>query len=131
MTMTDPISDLLTRIRNALQARHAKVSVPNSKIKRAIVEILKQEGFITDYMVLDDRLQGVIEIDLKYHEQTPVVRKIKRISKPGCRVYVNADAIPHTLQGLGLTILSTSKGVLSDFEARKMNVGGEVLCTVY
>ena len=132
MSMTDPIADLLTRIRNAGQAGHARVQVPASKVKRAISDILKREGFISDYMLLDDRKQGLIEIELKYDgENRSVIRSLHRESKPGCRRYVRADQIPFIRSGLGIAILSTSSGVLTDFEARERNVGGELLCTVY
>lgn len=132
MAMTDPIADMLTRIRNAGQAGHARVQIPASKVKKAISDILKREGYILDFMFLDDRKQGLIEIELKYDgDNRSVIRNLSRESKPGCRRYVRSDEIPFIRSGLGIAILSTSSGVLTDFEAREKNVGGELLCTVY
>jgi len=132
MSMTDPVADYLTRIRNALMVNHEAVEIPSSKAKVAISRILKDEGFIEDYMVLDDRKQGLIRIDLKYHQgRTPVIEKMERISRPGRRVYAGADEIPRVLGGLGVAIISTSKGIVTDKAAREMRVGGEILCTVY
>lgn len=132
MSMTDPIADYLTRIRNALQAGHSAVEIPSSKSKVAISKILKEEGFVEDYMVLDDRKQGVIRIDLKYDDnRIPVIEKIERYSRPGRRVYAGADGLPPVLGGLGVAIVSTSKGIITDKAARRARVGGEILCTVY
>jgi small subunit ribosomal protein S8 len=132
MSMTDPIADFLTRIRNALQAGHEAVEIPASKNKIAMAKILKDEGFVEDYMVLDDRKQGIIRIDLKYHEnRKPVIEKMQRVSRPGRRQYAGADELPKVLGGLGIAIVSTSKGILTDKAARKERVGGEILCTIY
>lgn len=129
--VNDPIGDMLTRIRNAGQARHEKTLIPASKLKRAIVEVLKEEGFVRDFVMHEDGRQGEITVFLKYENGKSVIRELKRVSKPGIRRYVSRDDIPRVLGGLGVAILSTSKGVLVDREARKANVGGELLCTVY
>ena len=126
MAMTDPIADMLTRIRNANTAGHAKVEIPASKMKKSIAEILKNEGFIKDFSVAQDNAQGTITVELKYGPN-----KEKTISKPGLRVYAKADQVPKVLGGLGIAIVSTSKGVISDKEARKLGVGGEVICYVW
>jgi small subunit ribosomal protein S8 len=132
MVMTDPIADMLARIRNANLVGHEKVEIPGSKIKRAIAEILKAEGFIRDAEFIDDDKQGVIRLFLKYGKtQERVITGLKRISKPGLRVYVTHDNIPRVLGGLGIAILSTSKGIMTDKEARKQHVGGEVVCYVW
>lgn len=132
MVMTDPIADMLTRIRNANLVGHEKVEVPGSNIKRSIAEILKREGFIRDAEFIADEKQGVIRLFLKYGKsQERVITGLKRISKPGMRVYVPNDAIPRVLGGLGIAIISTSKGILTDKEARHSSVGGEVLCYVW
>ena len=129
--VTDPIGDMLTRIRNATRARHEKTVIPASKMKAAVVQVLKDEGFIENFVTHEDDKQGAITVFLKYDNGQSVIREIKRVSKPGIRRYVAKDAIPRVLGGLGISILSTSKGVLVDREARKANVGGELLCTVY
>lgn len=130
--MTDPIADMLTRIRNAQHAHHARVDVPASKLKTRLAEILKEEGFITDFRHIEDRLQGLIEIKLKYHgHNKPVIEVVQRVSKPGRRVYVGHDEIPRVRNGLGISILTTSRGVMVDREARKQRVGGEVLCQLW
>lgn len=126
MPVVDPIADMLTRIRNSHMALHKKVHIPVSKIKSSIVEILASEGFITNYAVQDKE----IVIDLKYVDTKPVVRGIKKISKPGRRVYVPASEIPAVRNGLGICIVSTSKGILEGSEARKQNVGGELICEI-
>jgi small subunit ribosomal protein S8 len=132
MSMTDPIADYLTRIRNALQAGHNAVEIPASKIKVAITKILKEEGFVEDYMLLDDRKQGIIRVDLKYDDnRIPVIEKLDRYSRPGRRAYAGADELPQVLGGLGVAIVSTSKGIITDKTARQERLGGEVLCTVY
>lgn len=132
MSMTDPIADFLTRIRNALQANHDAVEIPSSNAKVAIAKILKEEGFVEDYMVLDDRKQGIIRIDLKYDEnRIPVIEKLQRVSRPGRREYAGADDLPRVLNGLGVAIVSTSKGIITDKAARRARLGGEILCTVY
>lgn len=132
MVMTDPIADMLTRIRNANTVGHDKVEVPGSNMKRAVVEILKQEGFIRDAEFVPDNKQGVIRVFLKYgSNQERVITGLKRISKPGLRVYAGNTEIPRVLGGLGIAILSTSKGLMTDKEARRQKVGGEVLCYVW
>jgi small subunit ribosomal protein S8 len=130
--MTDPIADMLTRIRNASKAKHEKVDIPSSKLKVEIAKILKDEGFVKNVKLVKDRRQGVIRVYLKYtDEEMPVLQGLKRISKPGCRVYAGNDTIPKVLDGLGTTILSTPKGILTGKQAKKDNVGGEVLCQVW
>ncbi|MFO7171991.1 MAG: 30S ribosomal protein S8 [Bacillota bacterium] len=132
MVVSDPIADLLTRIRNANMVYHEKVEVPGSKMKRAIVEILKREGYIRDYEWIDDGKQGIIRIYLKYGPgKARVIQGLKRVSKPGRRIYAKKDQIPRVLGGLGIAILSTSKGIMTDKEARRLGVGGEVLCYVW
>ena len=132
MNITDPIADLLTRIRNAQSAKHDVVAIPASKLKIAIAHILKNEGFIRNYKCIRDRKQGVLKIALKYREDgRGVISDIDRISKPSCRIYTGADDIPKVRNGFGVAILSTSKGVMSGNDARKMKVGGEHLCSVY
>ncbi|MFO7155207.1 MAG: 30S ribosomal protein S8 [Pseudomonadota bacterium] len=129
--VTDPIADMLARIRNAGMARHEKAVIPASKLKLAIIDVLKREGYIENYFVHEDGKQGEITVFLKYHEGKPVIRSLRRVSRPGRRWYVGKDEIPRVLGGLGIAILSTSKGVMVDREARKAGVGGELLCTVY
>ncbi|MFR1323666.1 30S ribosomal protein S8 [Ezakiella peruensis] len=130
--LTDPIADMLTRIRNANHQRHATVDIPASKIKLAIAEILKEEGYIADYEVIEENVQGTIRISLKYiNEKERVITGIRRISKPGLRIYVNSNELPTVLGGLGIAIISTSAGIMTDKEARKQKVGGEVLCYVW
>ena len=132
MQITDPIADLLTRIRNASSAKHETVEVPASKMKKAIVEILFAEGYIKKYEVIDDDRQGVIKIWLKYVEgKKAVISGIKRVSKPGLRVYASKEDMPRGLKGLGIAIVSTSKGIMTDKQARRENVGGEVLAFVW
>ncbi|HHB77871.1 MAG TPA: 30S ribosomal protein S8 [Saprospiraceae bacterium] len=133
MYVTDPIADYLTRIRNAQTAGHKVVEIPASKMKKSITEILYDQGYILKYKFVDDNKQGIIKIALKYDPVTkvPVIRSLKRYSKPGLRQYFGVDDIPRVINGLGIAIVSTSKGVLTDKEARKNNVGGEVLCTIY
>lgn len=132
MQITDPIADLLTRIRNASSAKHETVEVPASKMKKAIVEILFAEGYIKKYEVIDDERQGLIKIWLKYVEgKKAVISGIKRVSKPGLRVYSSKEDMPRVLKGLGIAIVSTSKGIMTDKQARRENVGGEVLAFVW
>ncbi len=132
MSMTDPIADLLTRIRNALIARHDRVDVPASKMKVAIVRILKDEGFIKNFKVSKDNKQGMIRVFLKYSDRNvPVINGLERISKPGRRVYQKAADILPVLSGLGVAIVSTSAGVMTDKEARRQNVGGEMICQIW
>lgn len=132
MVMTDPIADMLTRIRNASNAKHNKVKIPSSNIKRAIAAILLEEGYINKVEYIEDSKQGMLDITLKYDEdKMKVISGIKRISKPGLRIYASKEEIPKVLNGLGIAIMSTSKGVMTDRNARKTNVGGEVLCYVW
>ena len=132
MSMTDPIADMLTRIRNANTAGHASVEIPASKMKKAIAQILLDEGYITNYEVNDDSVQGTIKVTLKYGANNEkVISGIKKISKPGLKVYAKANDVPKVLGGLGIAIISTSKGIVSDKEARKLGVGGEVICYVW
>ena len=130
--MNDPIADFLTRIRNAQTAGHRKLDVPASKLKRAMAKILVDKGYIAKYIDIQDGKQGIIRMFLKYDSYgLPVIRDLDRYSKPGLRKYSGAQDVPRSQNGLGIVILSTSKGVMTDKEARKLNVGGEVLCTVY
>ncbi len=131
--MTDPIADFITRIRNAVRANHRIVQVPASNLKKDMTKILKDKGYILDYKFEEDEKQGQIKIALKYHPITkaPAIRNLTRISKPGLRKYSGIDTMPRVLNGLGIAILSTSKGVMTDKEARQEKVGGEVLCYVY
>jgi small subunit ribosomal protein S8 len=132
MTMTDPIADFLTRIRNALMARHETMDIPASKLKWRLAEILKAEGYITDAQLVGEGRHRVIRISLKYDPgEVSVIQSLRRISKPGRRTYVTADQLPRVLNGLGVAIISTSRGVMSDRECRRLNVGGEVLCQVW
>ncbi len=131
MVMTDPIADMLTRIRNANQERHETVSVPCSKIKVQIAEILKNEGFVKGYTIEEDGVKKNIVITLKYNGNERVITGLKRISKPGLRIYAKVDEVPKVLNGLGIAILSTSQGILTDKEARAKRVGGEVLAYVW
>ena len=132
MVMTDPIADMLTRIRNANTVKHDKLELPASKIKKEIADILKREGFVKDYEFIEDNKQGVLRIFLKYGaNEEHVITGIKRISKPGLRVYAKAEQVPRVLNGLGIAIVSTSNGVLSDKEARNQAVGGEVLAYIW
>ena len=131
--MTDPIADFITRIRNAVKANHRIVQVPASNLKKEMTKILKEKGYILDYKFDEDSKQGIIKIALKYHPVTkvPAIRNLTRISKPGLRKYAGIEAMPRVLNGLGIAILSTSKGVMTDKEAKQEKVGGEVLCYVY
>jgi len=132
MVMTDPIADMLTRIRNANVVRHDVLELPSSKVKAEIADILKREGYVRDYEVVEDNKQGVLKVFLKYgSNEERVITGLKRISKPGLRVFAKADEVPRVLNGLGIAIVSTSNGVLSDKEARSQQVGGEVLAYVW
>lgn len=133
MAATDPIADYLTRIRNAMMAGHRIVDIPSSNLKKRITEILYDQGYILKYKFEDEGVQGTIRIALKYQpdNRQPVIRKMARISKPGLRKFAKADELPRIINGLGIAIISTSRGVMTDKEARKNNVGGEVLCYVY
>lgn len=132
MSMTDSIADLLTRIRNANRASHEKVDVPFSRMKQEIVRLIKDEGFIKNYRFIEDRRQGTIRVFMKYGpNREHVIKDLQRISKPGCRVYTSAEEIPRVLGGLGVAILSTSRGIMTDRQARREHVGGEVLCHIW
>ena len=131
MSMSDPIADLLTRIRNALHASHDEVELPSSHLKVGIVEVLKSEGFIEDFHVTEDDKQGVLNIRLKYKANKSVIAGIKRVSKPSCRVYVAHNKIPEVMSGLGISVLSTPHGVISNRTALEKKVGGEVICSVW
>lgn len=132
MNMTDPIADMLTRIRNANHAGHEQVDIPASKLKSNIATLLKKEKFIKNYKFIEDHKQGILRIYLKYgHKRERVITNLKRISKPGLRIYVDRDNIPKVLGGLGIAIISTSKGVMTDKTCKKLGVGGEVLCHVW
>ena len=132
MHITDPIADMLTRIRNANSAKHETVDIPASNMKKAIAQILLDEGYIASYKVIEDEKQGVIRVTLKYGEnKAQVITGLRRVSKPGLRIYSNAEDMPKVMKGLGIAIVSTSKGIMTDREARKQNVGGEVLAFVW
>ncbi|NLV32728.1 MAG: 30S ribosomal protein S8 [Acidobacteria bacterium] len=131
MTMTDPVADLLTRIRNASRARHETVDVPSSKLKLEIVRILKEEGYIANFSLAEDDKQGMIRIQLRYAAgKSPVITTLERVSRPGCRVYSGKGEIPSVLGGLGICIVSTSQGVLTGKQAQEKGLGGEVLCAI-
>jgi small subunit ribosomal protein S8 len=131
MSMSDPIADMLTRIRNAVAVKRKTVDVPKSKVRRGIATVLQHEGYVQKFDEIDDGTQGLLRVHLKYGpDGEQVIREIKRVSKPGCRVYSPITDVALVLNGLGITILSTSRGVMSDRQARKLNIGGEVLCTV-
>lgn len=131
--MTDSVADYLTRVRNAVSAKHKVVDIPSSNLKKEMTKILFEKGYILNYKFEDDIIQGNIKIALKYHPQTkvPAITKLIRISKPGLRKYANSSNLPRVINGLGIAILSTSKGVITDKEAKSLNVGGEVLCYIY
>ena len=132
MAMTDPIADMLTRIRNANMTKMDKVDIPSSNLKLELARVLKEEGYIKNFKLIKDRKQGMVRVYLKYTtEDSRVISGLKRVSKPGNRVYVSAGEIPRVMGGMGVAILSTSKGVMADRESRKMNIGGEVLCYIW
>lgn len=132
MCMTDPLADMLTRIRNAGMVKFETVEMPLSKVKTGVAAILKKEGFINDYQVLDTDTQGVLRISMKYDQNNErIITNLKRVSKPGRRIYVKHDQIPKVMSGLGIAIISTSKGIFTDKEARAMKIGGELLCEVW
>jgi small subunit ribosomal protein S8 len=132
MTMTDPIADMLTRIRNASKASRESVDIPNAKLKLDIAKVLKAEGYIRNFKVMPDKRQGILRLFLKYDEEgLPLIGGLKRVSKPSCRVYARHNEIPKVLNGYGISIVSTSKGLMTDLEALKSNVGGEILCSVW
>ncbi|MBO4989781.1 MAG: 30S ribosomal protein S8 [Clostridia bacterium] len=129
--MTDPIADMLTRIRNAITAKHETVEVPASNMKKAIADILLAEGYVKDAKVVEDGVQGKIVIDLKYAGKQSVIHGLKRVSKPGLRTYADTENLPKVIGGLGIAIISTSKGIMTDKQAKAANVGGEVLCYIW
>lgn len=131
MQITDPIADMLTRIRNANSAKHATVDIPASKMKKAIADILLDEGYIKGVQLVEDGAQGAIRVTLKYNGNDKVITGLRRVSKPGLRVYAGADELPRVLRGLGIAIISTSKGIMTDKKAREAHVGGEVLAFVW
>ncbi len=131
MVPTDPIADFLTRIRNASRAHHADIEVPTSRMKEAIAEILKKEGYLSDVRVVPDKGHGKLSVTLRYHANgDPMIKELTRVSKPGCRYYSSASEIPHSGKSLATTILTTSKGIMTDREAREANLGGELICQV-
>ncbi|MCW5713997.1 MAG: 30S ribosomal protein S8 [Bauldia sp.] len=131
MLLTDPLGDMLTRIRNAQMRNKSKVSTPASSLRQNVLDVLQSEGYIRGYSSIEQDGRSEFEIELKYYDGTPVIREIQRVSRPGRRVYTSADSIPRVMNGLGVSILSTPKGVMSDSDAREQNVGGEVLCQVF
>tara|TARA_Y100000590_G_scaffold350379_1_gene402256 strand:+ start:220 stop:618 length:399 start_codon:yes stop_codon:yes gene_type:complete len=132
MSFVDPIGDMITRIRNAQLRLLNNVKIPSSKFRAKILDVLKKEGYISDYKVLtDSNNKGSLSVDLKYYNGLPVIKEIKRISKPGRRIYARADSIPRIQNGLGLAIVSTSKGIMTDNDARSKNIGGEIICRVF
>lgn len=131
MTVTDPISDLLTRIRNASRAKHLRVDIPSSNMKKQLVDILKQQNFIEDFAEIEDNKQNIIRVVLKYRNGIPAISGLKRVSTPGLRIYKNADKLPRVYNGLGIAVISTSKGLLTDKQAKTQSVGGEVVCYIW
>ncbi len=133
MSFVDPIGDMITRIRNAQMRSLSSVKIPNSKFRAKILDVLKQEGYIADYKNLSDEKNknNILSVDLKYNQGLPVIKEIKRVSKPGRRIYARADSIPKIQNGLGLAIVSTSKGIMTDNDARNQNIGGEIICRVF
>ena len=131
MSFVDPIGDMITRIRNAQLRALNNVSIPSSKFRAKILEVLKQEGYIANYKILSENKKETLQVDLKYHKGLPVIKEIKRVSKPGRRIYAKASSIPKIQNGLGLAIVSTSMGIMSDNDARTKNIGGEIICRVF
>lgn len=131
MTMTDPVADYLTRLRNAIQAKHKRVDIPSSNLKREMTKLLLANKFISGYTEVKEQAQGVLRVQLKYNNAQPVIAGLRRISTPGLRKYVDADSIPRVLGGLGIAIISTSRGLMTDKQARQAKVGGEVLCEIW
>jgi len=131
MTMTDPIADYLTRLRNALGAKHKRVDVPASNLKRELTKLLVDQNYVAGFTETKEGPQGTIRIQLKYHDAEPVIAGLRRVSTPGLRVYVSADDVPRVLGGLGIAVVSTSRGLMTDKQARAANVGGEVLCEIW
>jgi len=132
MSLTDPVADMLTRIRNAIRAKKKEVNIPSSRLKVEIARILKEEGYIRNYKVIEDNKQGIINITLKYTDDNQsVITGLRRISKPGCRIYCTKDNVPKSLDGLGVVIISTSKGILTGKQCEELGLGGEVLCEIW
>ncbi len=131
MSKTDPIADYLTRIRNAAKAKHRRVDIPSSNLKKAISQILQEKSYIMGYTVLEDKKQNILRINLKYHNGKPVISGLRRVSKPGIRLYRGSKELPRVLGGLGVALISTSKGVMTDAQAKKENIGGEVLAYIW
>ena len=131
MAVTDPIADFLTRIRNASRARKPRVDIPASNMKKSLAEILKNQNFIKDYEIIEDKKQSMIRVELKYTDGTPAISGLKRISKPGLRVYKNSNDLPRVLNGLGVAVISTPIGLLTDKDARTQSVGGEIVCYIW
>ena len=131
MSLTDPIGDMIARIKNAQVRNHKKVDLPSSKFKIKILDILKAEGFIIDYKINDENNKSTIKVDLKYHSGNPVISTFQRVSKPGRRIFSSAESLPKINNGLGIAIVSTPKGVMTDIDARKQRVGGEIICKVF
>ena len=131
MSLTDPIGDMIARIKNAQVRNHKKVDLPSSKFKIKILDILKAEGFIIDYKINDENNKSTIKVDLKYHSGNPVISTFQRVSKPGRRIFSSAESLPKINNGLGIAIVSTPKGVMTDVDARKQKVGGEIICKVF
>ena len=130
MSLSDPIGDMLTRIKNSLMRNHSKVKLPSSKFKIKLAEVLKSEGYIIDYKATDEK-KSILEINLKYNSGNPVISSIERVSKPGRRVFSSAESLPKINNGLGIAIVSTPRGVMTDIDARKQNIGGEIICKVF
>ena len=130
MSMSDPVADMLTRIRNGQMAGHSKVNMPSSKLKIALAKVLTDEGFISTFSIKEDEGKAELSVDLKYFDGKPVIDMIKRVSRPGLRVYKNKDELPNVIGGLGIAVISTSKGIMTDRDARQAGVGGEVICYV-
>ena len=130
MSMSDPVADMLTRIRNGQMAGHSKVNMPSSKLKVALAKVLTDEGFISTFSIKEDEGKAELSVDLKYFDGKPVIDMIKRVSRPGLRVYKNKDELPNVIGGLGIAVISTSKGIMTDRDARQAGVGGEVICYV-
>ena len=131
MSLSDPVADYLARVRNAISAKHDKVDIPASRVKVEITRILKEEGFIQNYKIQEDKVQGTIRVFLKYSDGTPVITGLKQVSKPGRRIYAHKDKVPKVVGGLGISIISTSRGIMTGDQSHRVGVGGEVLCQVW
>ena len=131
MSLSDPIGDMIARVKNAQARNHKKVDLPSSNFKSKIADILKNEGFIKDFKVLNDQNKNILSLELKYHSGNPVISNFERVSKPGRRIFSSADSLPKVNNGLGIAIISTPKGVMTDIDARKQKVGGEIICKVF